>query len=89
MAGQDPAGPRRVLSKLHPGLIRSGVCVGWHWHRYADNDPDDKRLDPSNRDSNKGIVTNRYEPFPELLESMSAINHRVYSITRRFDSMKP
>lgn len=71
------------------GLMKSRVCVGWHWHRYADNDPADKKLDPSNRDSNKGIVTNRYEPFTELLESMGAINRRVYGLADRFDSATP
>lgn len=71
------------------GLIRSRVCIGWHWHRYADNDPDDKRLDPSNRDSNKGIVTNRYDPFPELLDAMRAVNLRTCGLADRFDSVKP
>lgn len=71
------------------GLIKSRICVGWHWHRYADNDPADKKLDPSNRDSNKGIVSNRYEPFPELLDSMGAVNLRVYGLADRFDSARP
>ena len=71
------------------GLIKSRVCVGWHWHRYADNDPDDKKLDPSNRDSNKGIVSNRYEPFTELVDSMGALNRRVYGLADRFDTANP
>jgi len=71
------------------GLIESKCCVGWSWHRYADNDPDDKKVDPSNRDSNKGIVSNRYEPFTELLDWMMPINQQSYGISRYFDSRKP
>lgn len=68
------------------GLMQSGICVGWSWHRYADNDPADTKVDPSNRDSNKGIVSNRYEPFTELLEPMKSLNQHVHSITRSYDS---
>lgn len=71
------------------GLIESGICVGWSWHRYADNDPDDKKVDPSNRDSNKGVVSNRYEPYVDLLESMKSINQRAYGIAEHFDSRRP
>ena len=34
------------------GLLQSRDCVGWHWFRYADNDPNDKTVDPSNRSRN-------------------------------------
>lgn len=67
------------------GLLRTRNCVGWHWHRYADNDPDDKKVDPSNRDSNKGIVSSRYEPWSPVIEEMTALNQRVYGITDTFD----
>jgi hypothetical protein len=68
------------------GLLASRHCVGWHWHRYADNDPDDKAVDPSNRDSNKGIVSARYEPWSPLLEEMTALNLRVYGIVDLLDT---
>lgn len=68
------------------GLIRSRGCVGWHWHRYADNDPADTRQDPSNRDSNKGVVNNRYEPFADLLESMRSIHERIGGLVKHHDS---
>ena len=71
------------------GLIASRVCVGWHWHRYADNDPDDTKVDPSNRDSNKGIVSNRYQPFDDLLRSMNILNRNTYALAAHFDSKKP
>ena len=68
------------------GLLQSRGCVGWHWFRYADNDPDDKTVDPSNRDSNKGIVTARYEPWQPLLDAMKPLNERAYGLTKYFDS---
>ena len=67
------------------GLLRTRNCVGWHWHRYADNDPDDKNVDPSNRDSNKGIVSSRYVPWSPVIEEMTALNRRVYGIADTFD----
>jgi hypothetical protein len=63
------------------GLLESGACVGWHWFKYMDNDPADLTTDPSNRDSNKGVVTIRFEPYTELLEAMKALNDRVFQIT--------
>lgn len=68
------------------GLIQSGFCVGWSWHRYADNDPADTKVDPSNRDSNKGIVSNRYEPFTDLLGPMKSLNQHVYRIASSYDA---
>jgi hypothetical protein len=67
------------------GLLESKVCVGWHWFRYSDNDPADKAVDPSNRDSNKGIVSNRYEPYAPLLDAMKPLNERVYTLADYFD----
>ena len=70
-------------------LVRSRHCVGWHWHRYADNDPDDTSVDPSNRDSNKGIVSARYEPWAPLIAEMTALNARVYALVALFDGPPP
>jgi len=66
-------------------LLESKVCVGWHWFKYADNDPDNTGADPSNIDSNKGIVSNRYEPYAELLGSAKRINERAYRLADYFD----
>ncbi len=71
------------------GLLESRSCVGWHWFKYADNDPDDRKTDPSNRDSNKGIVSNRYVPYQPLLDSMNAINRHTFGLIRRFDGSAP
>ena len=68
------------------GLLESRGCVGWHWFKYADNDPADTKADPSNTDSNKGIVNNRYAPFPPLLAAMKRINERVYGLADYFDA---
>ena len=67
------------------GLLESKVCVGWHWFRYADNDPADTKADPSNLDANKGIVTARYETYPPLLEAMKQLNRHVYPLVDYFD----
>jgi len=66
-------------------LLESRVCIGWDWFRYMDNDPADTRVDPSNRDSNKGIVNNRYQPYLPLLDAMKQLNDRAYSLTEFFD----
>ena len=61
-------------------MLRNEACVGWHWHRYSDNDPDEAGVDPSNHDSNKGIVSSRYEPWTPLLAAMTAVNLRAYGL---------
>jgi len=67
------------------GLLANPGCVGWHWFRYADNDPDAKGVDPSNLDSNKGIVTCRYAPYPPLLDAMRELNQRTYGLIEALD----
>ena len=66
-------------------LLESRGCVGWHWFKYADNDPASTKADPSNLDSNKGIVNSSYQPYSELLDSMRALNAQVYPLTAFFD----
>jgi len=66
-------------------LLESRGCVGWHWFKYADNDPANTKADPSNLDSNKGIVNCAYQPYTELLDAMRALNAQVYPLTTFFD----
>ena len=66
------------------GLLRSKTCVGWQWFKYIDNDPANTKADPSNRDSNKGILNDRYEPYPPLIEAMKALNERAYTLEDYF-----
>ncbi len=71
------------------GLLAHPGCVGWHWFKYMDNDPTDKRADPSNLDSNKGIVSNVYEPYNELLSAMKEVNQNVYGLADYFGRKQP
>ncbi|MCP4783272.1 MAG: agarase [Fuerstiella sp.] len=61
------------------GLLKHPNCVGWHWHRYMDNDPAAGQ-DPSNVDSNKGIVTSKYEPHEDLVSEMATMNAAVHNL---------
>ncbi len=60
-------------------LLRSNGCVGWNWFRYQDNDPEDPTTDPSNRDSNKGMVNITYDPYSDLMDLCKLTNDNVYS----------
>ena len=70
------------------GLLESKDCVGWHWFKYMDNDPNDKASDPSNQNSNKGIVKVNYETYPPLLDAMKPLNESAYALTQYFDGQK-
>jgi len=75
----------RFYQNFTLALLAHRACVGWHWFKYIDNDPTNRRADPSNRDSNKGIVSNTYEPYRDLAVRMQALNRRVYSLIDHFD----
>ena len=47
--------------------------------------PEDLTTDPSNRDSNKGLVTIRYEPYRELADGMREFNRQAYRLADFFD----
>lgn len=68
-------------------LLTIPNAVGWHWFRYQDNDPLDPMSDPSNNDSNKGVIDNRYNPYLELTEGMRALNVIRYGLAIR--SLQP
>jgi hypothetical protein len=70
------------------GLIESKTCVGWHWFKYQDNDPQQKGAEPSNIDANKGIFNVNYEPYKPLLDKMSELNKQMYSLADYFDRRK-
>lgn len=69
-------------------LLESKNCVGWHYFKYQDNDPTATGVDPSNTDSNKGIVNNRYEVWTPMMELMKELNSQVYNIIEYFDKRK-
>lgn len=66
-------------------LLESKNCVGWHYFKYQDNDPTASGVDPSNTDSNKGIVNNYYEVWTPMMELMKQLNTQVYSIIEYMD----
>ena len=76
----------RFYENFTLSLLESKGCVGWHWFKYIDNDPADTKADPSNRDSNKGVVSNRYEPYADLLAAMKRVNERTYRLIDHFDA---
>ena len=67
------------------GCIEAGNCVGWHWFKYLDNDINDLKADPSNRDSNKGVVRVDYTPYTEVMDLMRQVNRDVYPLAGFFD----
>ncbi len=67
-------------------LLQSRSCVGWQWFKYQDNDPEDTHADPSNVDSNKGIVNRFYQPYTPLLERMEELNRHMYGAVDALDS---
>jgi hypothetical protein len=66
-------------------LLKSKVCVGWHWFKYMDNDPTDLSTDPSNRDSNKGVVAWDFQRYEPLLKRMCRMNSVVYGLASFHD----
>jgi len=70
-------------------LLTIPNAVGWHWFRYQDNDPLDPLSDPSNNDSNKGVIDNRYNPYLELTEGMRALNAIRYGLAIRYLQTMP
>ena len=75
----------RFYQNFALALLQSRGCVGWHWFKYIDNDPTAAKVDPSNVDSNKGIVSNRYVPYAPLLAAMKQLNQRAYSLAEYFN----
>ncbi len=67
------------------GCLESKTCVGWHWFRYKDNDPNDPNSDPSNVDGNKGIINTSFEVYTDLTDRMRVMNYNVYDLIDYFD----
>ena len=51
-----------------------------------DNDPEDTHTDPSNRDSNKGLVKWDFEPYDVPLGLMKQLNDRTYRLIEYLDA---
>jgi hypothetical protein len=63
-------------------LLEAPGCVGWHWFRYQDNDPAEPGADPSNLDSNKGLVSTGFDEYRPLIDRMRALNQRALQLAR-------
>ncbi|MCC8018692.1 MAG: hypothetical protein LIO85_02820 [Rikenellaceae bacterium] len=66
-------------------LLKSKGCVGWHWFRYMDNDPEDVDGDSSNLDANKGIVDTEFNHYTDLWDLMKELNTNIYRLIQHFD----
>jgi hypothetical protein len=66
-------------------LLQCPECVGWHYFKYQDNDPTAKGVDPSNTDSNKGVVNNEYEVWEDFMNLIGELNRQAYSLIDYFD----
>jgi hypothetical protein len=66
-------------------MLKSKACVGWHFFKYQDNDPEAQGVDPSNTDANKGLVNNQYVPYLPLGAEMKTLNQAVYQLQDYFD----
>ncbi len=78
----------RFYENFTLSLLEAKNCVGWHWFKYIDNDPDDTKSDPSNRDCNKGVMSNRYVPYAELVNAMQRVNTHTYRFIDFVDGRK-
>lgn len=50
-------------------LLNNPGCVGWHWFKYRDSDK-----------SNPGVVSQTFEAYAPLLQSMQEVNRQVYAL---------
>mmetsp|Transcript_2440 Transcript_2440/g.3512 ORF Transcript_2440/g.3512 Transcript_2440/m.3512 type:complete len:152 (+) Transcript_2440:915-1370(+) len=60
------------------GLLLEPHCVGYHWFKYIDDDPDDQKK--LQRMSNKGVLNSRYEPYKPLIDAQRLINSQGYAV---------
>ena len=69
-------------------LLECPFCVGFHWFKYMDNDPDFTEAEASNRDGNKGIVSSDFEEWTCLTNAMKELNDQIYPLISYFDTVK-
>lgn len=69
-------------------LLEAGNCVGWHYFKYQDNDPEQEGAELSNIDSNKGIADNQYKLYEPMTNLMKELNLNRYQLIDYFDHKK-
>jgi hypothetical protein len=70
-------------------LLNSKLCVGWHYFKYQDNDPTAKKVDPSNADSNKGLLNNEFQFYDPLVKLMKEFNDNKYELVHYLETESP
>ena len=83
---QNAEGSRTVLPELHPRPARIARLRGLALVQVPRQQPAGPSTDPSNRDSNKGIVNWQFEPYAPLLQAMQEINANAYRLVEHFGS---
>ena len=66
------------------GLLEAPNCVGWHWFKYQDDEPEDN----DNMGANKGIYDRNFTMFPYLGRYMKELNVNVSDLIKYFDDQK-
>lgn len=67
-------------------LLEHPACIGWHWHRYRDNDPGDPRSKRFNEESNKGFVNLDFRPYRPLTRAAAEICTQAYPLADFFST---
>ncbi len=67
-------------------LLNSKSCVGWHYFKYQDNDPTAKNVDPSNTDSNKGLVNNNFQYYTPFVKLVKELNDNKYNLIKYLET---
>ena len=83
---RDQTDRGRAYQNFCLSMLKAPACVGWHWFKYIDNDPTNTKADKSNRDSNKGMVNNLYQPYTDLTKYMKQLNRAYPDLIEYFKS---
>lgn len=67
-------------------MLETKCCVGVHWFKYLDNDPDATWRDNSNIDGNKGIFSIGFDLWTDLTDEMAELNRQIYPVIDYFDN---
>lgn len=65
-------------------MLQYPECVGWHYFKYQDNDPNNLKGGYSNIDANKGIVDNDYKPYLEFTTRIKQLNINYLNLIEYF-----
>ena len=64
------------------GLLEATNCVGWHWFKYQDDEPEDNNY----KGANKGLYDKDFHLYPILGRYMQELNIHTYKLIEFFDS---